>query len=315
MSQASGIQIVNSMRLERGPTIPIVHRSSRRFCGDPFAGDALAGRGVCSFHGHGRGRYVPAPVEGYTLLASLRGTLQVESVDGVFALGARQFICLPNPSLGIVRAAYPCQWMGLRLPDPFLRQLALTRAFCNLPAPLLLPACTPLTSEMLTRTGEILRHVPGSDPGETGERFASLLLSALHAQSPLKDWTRRAYGRSERHRRSVVVRLLSARNRILNAPFMNHDLEALAAAAMYSSSHFLRSFRDVFGKTPHGLLTETRINLARELIRDSDLAIGEVAANVGYESRHAFSRLFKRETGVTATDYRLAVCAGRSPRL
>ncbi|MBP6216855.1 MAG: helix-turn-helix domain-containing protein, partial [Luteimonas sp.] len=51
---------------------------------------------------------------------------------------------------------------------------------------------------------------------------------------------------------------------------------------------------------------QTRLQLARDLIRDSRLAICEIAASVGYESRHAFSRSFKRATGVTATGYRLA---------
>ena len=51
---------------------------------------------------------------------------------------------------------------------------------------------------------------------------------------------------------------------------------------------------------------ETRLQLACDLIQDGRLAICEIAASVGYESRHAFSRSFKRATGVTATDFRLA---------
>ncbi len=107
----------------------------------------------------------------------------------------------------------------------------------------------------------------------------------------------------------VAFGLLRARNRILNTPFATHDLRALAAVARYSPSHFQRSFRDVFGMTPHELLTRTRLQLAHDLIRDGRLAICEVAASVGYESRHAFSRSFKRATGVTARDFRLA-CSG-----
>jgi AraC-like DNA-binding protein len=64
-------------------------------------------------------------------------------------------------------------------------------------------------------------------------------------------------------------------------------------------------FRDVFGSTPHDLLIEARMELAKHLIANSDLAIAEVAASVGYESRYAFSRLFKKRVGVTASDYRL----------
>lgn len=309
MTQATGIHVIGSMRLDRGVPMPMVHRSGWQFCGDPFAGDATAARGPASFHGTGRSRYVPAMLEGCTVLASLRGVLQVDSADGVFVIRSRQFLCLPNNALRNLKTGHSSQWLLLRLPEPFLLQMSRGRAFRQLPEPFLLPAVAPLTREMLICAAALLRAAPCSGASHTGDQVVALLLSAIQAQSHCREWVRRAYGRSERHRRRVVVRLLSARNRILNAPFMNHDLEALAAAAMYSPSHFLRSFRDVFGKTPHGLLTETRMRLACELIRGSDLAIGEVAANVGYESRHAFSRLFKRETGVTASDFRSSFCA------
>ena len=56
--------------------------------------------------------------------------------------------------------------------------------------------------------------------------------------------------------------------------------------------------------TPHDLLTHTRLLRACALIQDGKLAICEIAARVGYESRHAFSRSFKRATGITATRFR-----------
>ena len=304
-SQGEALHSIGFLRIHGAIALPMVYRTGLRFYGDPFCGDAAAARGIACFHGQGRGRYVPGPLEGFTLLASLHGKLLVESNDGVFSVGRRHFICLPTSSIAHAQAGRDARWMALRLPCTFLADLARTREFENLVSPLLLPVASPLTREMLRCGAELLRSRPGGDAAHAGDQLSGFLLAALQAQSPCQEWVRRAYGRSERHRRRVVVRLLSARNRIVNAPFMSHDLDALAAAAMYSPSHFLRSFRDVFGKTPHGLLTESRVALACTLIRDSDLAIGEVAANVGYESRHAFSRLFKRETGITASDFRL----------
>ena len=299
---------IASFRIEDALSLPMVYLARAQFCGDPFAGDAAAAHGVACFHGHGRGRYLAAPLAGFTLLASLRGGLHVESNDGMFNLRARQFVCLPTGSVCSVRSRPQARWVALRLSLVFLSEISKTRAFRSFPAPLFLPVTMPFSREMLRCGAELMRTRIDEDAPAVGEQLSSLLLAAVQAQSPCQEWMDRAYGRSERHRRRVVVRLLNARNRILNAPFMNHDLRTLAAAARYSPSHFLRSFRDVFGKTPHGLLTEARMAMARELIRGSDLAIGEVAANVGYESRHAFSRLFKRETGVTATDFRIAAC-------
>jgi AraC-like DNA-binding protein len=150
----------------------------------------------------------------------------------------------------------------------------------------------------------LLRQVDAANQKSIDLLVESLVQAAQQAQVPVQAWIRRACGRSEGHRRQVVLRLLSPRNRILNAPFEAHDLDTLAAAARYSKSHFLRMFRDVFGSTPHDLLIEARMDLAKRLIANSDLAISEVAASVGYESRYAFARLFKKRVGMTASDYR-----------
>ena len=134
--------------------------------------------------------------------------------------------------------------------------------------------------------------------------LGGVLLAARDAQAPTADWVARASGRTEGHRRQTVQRLLSARNRILNSPFDRNDLDSLAAAARYSKSHFLRSFRDVLGCTPHDLVIQARMDLAKQLIATSDLAISEVAASVGYESRFAFARSFKKRVGQTASGFR-----------
>lgn len=254
----------------------------------------------------GRGAQASCGGHGLLLLVALRGRLQVESRDGTFRVRARHFLALPAAHCirATADARADCAW--LRLDERWLRALEDHPGYRDLAPPTLLPAVLRMDRTMLRRLAELLRHAPQPGRREAGRALADLLLAARAAQASAADWTSRACGRSERHRRNVVARLLCARNRILNAPFAAHDLRALAAAARYSPSHFLRSFRDVFGMTPRALLAETRLQLARDLIQDGRLAICEVAASVGYESRHAFSRSFKRATGVTATDFRLA---------
>ena len=294
------------------PGASVVHRMLRPSGGDPFAGDDASTTRPACLRGQGRGRYTPSSAEGCTLLASLRDTLEIDSVDGVFHLRRRHFLCLPNTCFSSVVAGRHSAWMALRLPQAYLIRLSGSRRSPALPTPLLLPASLPLNRPLMRSIGELLRasaHAARDIDGDS--RVVAVLLAAIAVQTESTDWTRRAYGRSERHRRTVVVRLLSARNRIVNAPFLPHDLESLAAAARYSPSHFLRSFRDVFGKTPRELLTESRLTMACELIRGSDLAICDIASSVGYESRHAFSRLFKRETGSTASDFRCLSAAAR----
>jgi len=254
----------------------------------------------------GRGAQASCGGHGLLLLVALRGRLQVESRDGTFRIRARHFLALPAAHCIRATADARADWAWLRLDERWLCALEDHPGYRDLAPPTLLPTVLRMDRAMLRRLSELLRHAPQPGRREAGRALADLLLAARAAQANAVDWTSRAYGRSERHRRNAVARLLRARNRILNAPFAAHDLRALAAAARYSPSHFLRSFRDVLGMTPRELLTETRLQLACDLIQDGRLAICEIAASVGYESRHAFSRSFKRATGVTATDFRLA---------
>jgi AraC-like DNA-binding protein len=55
------------------------------------------------------------------------------------------------------------------------------------------------------------------------------------------------------------------------------------------------------------------MNAAKELLRDPFLAAADVAGMVGYESPNYFTRAFKKNTGMTPTEYRrsLAASAGK----
>ena len=51
-------------------------------------------------------------------------------------------------------------------------------------------------------------------------------------------------------------------------------------------------------------LTELRINKAKELLSGDDLSVQDVAEMVGYQDLKYFSKLFKRITGVSPSDYK-----------
>ena len=48
----------------------------------------------------------------------------------------------------------------------------------------------------------------------------------------------------------------------------------------------------------------SRISSARELLAKIDLPIADIAGSCGYENPFAFSRAFRRETGMTPREYR-----------
>lgn len=81
------------------------------------------------------------------------------------------------------------------------------------------------------------------------------------------------------------------------------DLNNIADEAYFSKFHFLRLFRNAYGKTPHQYLTFVRIQKAKELLKNKNTTVSTVCFEVGFESITSFSSLFKRHTAVTPASY------------
>jgi len=82
------------------------------------------------------------------------------------------------------------------------------------------------------------------------------------------------------------------------------SLEEIASAAYLSEYHFARLFKEIIGVTPHVYLANLRLERARRLLIETELAISEVASMVGYHSQSHFTKIFKSTTGVTPRAYR-----------
>lgn len=82
------------------------------------------------------------------------------------------------------------------------------------------------------------------------------------------------------------------------------DLDAIAAHAGYSRYHFVRLFRAVYGITPGQYLSHRRIERAENLLKTADLSVTEICTLVGFTSLGSFSSTFKKQTGLTPSDYR-----------
>jgi AraC-like DNA-binding protein len=78
----------------------------------------------------------------------------------------------------------------------------------------------------------------------------------------------------------------------------------LAAEVAVSRSVLDDRFRQVLGRSPIRYLTEWRMHIAEELLATSDASVVTVAHRVGYDSEEAFSRAFKRATGLAPAHWR-----------
>jgi AraC-like DNA-binding protein len=67
---------------------------------------------------------------------------------------------------------------------------------------------------------------------------------------------------------------------------------------------FDRRMKRVFGLTTGQWLLKSRISRAGALLADSSLSIADVALEAGYADQSAFTRQFRRSTGLSPSEYR-----------
>lgn len=81
-------------------------------------------------------------------------------------------------------------------------------------------------------------------------------------------------------------------------------LKELANKYFVTESYISREFRRYTGQTITQFTLQTRLKKACELLENTDLSIYEVATNIGYDDYCHFSKIFKREIGVSPAAYR-----------
>jgi AraC-like DNA-binding protein len=101
-------------------------------------------------------------------------------------------------------------------------------------------------------------------------------------------------------------RLLRARDAMDRAYAEPLDVRSVAAVAHISEAHFSRSFRAVFGETPHRYLQRRRVERSMFLLRETDRSITDICLDVGFTSLGTFSRTFREIVGETPSGYRTA---------
>jgi AraC-like DNA-binding protein len=81
-------------------------------------------------------------------------------------------------------------------------------------------------------------------------------------------------------------------------------LQDMAAQVRLSPFVLLRQFKEATGTTPYAHLAGLRISRAQELLRKSRVPVEEIANRLGFKDPDYFARFFKKNIGITPTQYR-----------
>ena len=133
---------------------------------------------------------------------------------------------------------------------------------------------------------------PGYELVIKGEllRFLALLIAQGKQQLPTET--------ADTRRLKTVLQWLSA-----------HYAEELrvadaAVVCSFSSSHFMRWFRQMTGQSFITFLNEYRLNAAAEALHTTDETVLTIASRCGFENLSYFNRAFKAHFGMTPREYR-----------
>ncbi|AMV47127.1 AraC family transcriptional regulator [Paraburkholderia caribensis] len=99
-------------------------------------------------------------------------------------------------------------------------------------------------------------------------------------------------------------RLAPAITAMFSDPTRPWSLPDLAALCSMSRATFMRHFQDTLGRSAIDLLTDIRISLAANELKNSSMSTEAVAESVGYQSVSSFRRLFADRMGMTAGEWR-----------
>lgn len=106
-----------------------------------------------------------------------------------------------------------------------------------------------------------------------------------------------------KHRTEDYQKILPAK-RLLDEQFTkNTPISELAALCGFSETHFRRLFTKTMHCSPAEYRINKRILLTKDLLLSGEISVTQAAEAAGFEDVNYFSRIFKKYTGVTPSEY------------
>jgi AraC family transcriptional regulator len=84
----------------------------------------------------------------------------------------------------------------------------------------------------------------------------------------------------------------------------NLSLQKMSEVAELSKYHFIRQFRHSTGLSPHQYVKQQRIEKAKQLLKQEERSIIEIALECGFSNHSHFSKTFRKVTNITPRQFR-----------
>lgn len=82
------------------------------------------------------------------------------------------------------------------------------------------------------------------------------------------------------------------------------SLQKISETTYLTPNYICTIFKNHTGKTINKYILEYRVTKAKEMLRDRNMKINDIADRVGYSDGNYFTKTFRKETGLTPSEYR-----------
>jgi AraC-like DNA-binding protein len=224
----------------------------------------------------------------YVMIASVRGNLSVATHGKYVVLQPGQVLALHEPGTYTVQAVADCLCMEVKMQGELVDRLLLD--LMDDDSVTFSRSASAVRETVMTLSVLEDEHPPVS--GDTASAYAYSLLVKLR-----DDLLRQ---QEEDHLPPLVESAIAIIQE--EFPFLE-GLDELAERLEVSKAHLIRTFTKKTGISPGKYITRVRIEYAKLLLQDEESSISYVAESSGFANANYFAKVFRRETGMSPSEY------------
>lgn len=91
--------------------------------------------------------------------------------------------------------------------------------------------------------------------------------------------------------------------------FEDFSFENMCHDIYYTPNHIINTFRNEYGLTPYQYYLSERSKMIRNYLQDTNLSMEEIASVMHIKNAKYLSTFFRRQTGMTPSEYRKSKAA------